>query len=88
MPMLSFRSSAVAWFTEIFASLPSGLGQGVYLTGAYEAGEVWSPERMVVLRQNFVSGVVASTPLGVITVAGSIGDAGRRKVFFTPGRFF
>jgi NTE family protein len=70
------------------ASLPSGLGQGVYLTGAYEAGEVWSPEHRAVLRQDVLGGVVASTPFGVITVAGSIGDAGRRKVFFTLGRLF
>lgn len=77
-----------AGYLRRIAALPSGLGQGVYLTGAYEAGEIWSPERAAILRQNFVSGIVASTPLGVITVAGSIGDAGRRKVFFTLGRFF
>jgi NTE family protein len=70
------------------ASLPSGLGQGIYLTGAYEAGEMWSSEQRAILRQDFVGGVVASTPLGVITFAGSVGDAGRRKAFFTLGRLF
>jgi len=70
------------------AALPSGLGQGLYLTGAYEAGEIWSPENRAVLRQDVVGGVVASTPFGVITLAGSAGDAGRRKVFFTLGKLF
>jgi NTE family protein len=70
------------------AALPSGLGQGVYLTVAYEAGEIWSPVNRAVLRQDGVAGVVAATPLGVLTFAGSIGDAGRRKVFFTLGRLF
>jgi len=69
------------------ATLPSGLGQGVYLTGAYEAGEIWSPERKAILRQDVVGGIVASTPFGVITLAGSAGDAGRRKVFFMLGGF-
>ena len=70
------------------AALPSGLGQGLYITVAYEAGEIWSPEHSALLRQDGVAGVVAATPLGVLTVGGSIGDAGRRKVFFTLGRLF
>jgi NTE family protein len=70
------------------ASLPSGLGQGVYLAAAYEAGEMWSPEHRAFLRQDVLGGVVASTPFGVITVAASVGDAGRRKFFFTLGRLF
>jgi NTE family protein len=70
------------------AALPSGLGQGLYVAVAYEGGEIWSPERPALLRQNGVAAVVAATPLGVLTVGGSIGDAGRRKVFFTLGRLF
>jgi NTE family protein len=70
------------------AALPSGLGQGLYVTVAYEAGEIWSPTHSALLRQDGVAGVVAATPLGVLTVGGSIGDAGRRKVFFTLGRLF
>jgi len=33
-----------AGYLRRIASLPSGLGQGMYLTGAYEAGEIWSPD--------------------------------------------
>jgi NTE family protein len=68
------------------------LRQPVYLwqdqQRIYEAGETWSPEHRAFLRQDVPGAVVASTPFGVITVAGSFGDAGRRKFFFTPGRRF
>lgn len=70
------------------AALPLGLGQGLYVTVGYEAGEIWSPEHPAFLRQDGITGVVAATPLGVLTIATSIGDAGRRKVFFTLGRLF
>ncbi len=70
------------------APLPSGLGQGLYFTLGYEAGEIWAPERAAFLRQDVVTGLMAATPLGVITFGASAGDAGRRKVFFTLGRLF
>ncbi len=70
------------------ATLPSGLGQGVYLTLGYEAGESWAPERRALLRQDGFLSVIAATPLGAITVGGALGDAGRRKVFVSFGRLF
>ncbi len=70
------------------ASLPSGLGQGLYLTLGYEAGEIWSPTSPALLRQDGLLGLVAATPLGAIKFGGSIGDAGHRKVFFSLGRLF
>ncbi len=70
------------------ASLPTGLGQGLYFTTAYEGGEVWTPEQPAYLRQDFVSGLVAATPLGLITFGGSVGDAGRRKMFVSVGKLF
>jgi NTE family protein len=68
--------------------LPTQLGDGLYITGAYEGGEMWSPERPAFLRQDGVLGVLAATPLGSITLGGAVGDAGRRKIFFTFGRLF
>jgi NTE family protein len=76
-----------AYYRRI-ASLPTQLGDGLYITTAYEAGEVWSPEHPAFLRQDGVLGVLGATPLGSITLGGSIGDAGRRKFFFTFGRLF
>jgi NTE family protein len=70
------------------AALPTGLGQGLYAVLSYEGGEVWSPETRTILRQDGITGLVASTPLGPITFGISVGDAGHRKVFFTVGRWF
>jgi NTE family protein len=79
---------ARAGYLRRIAVLPAGLGQGVYATVAYEVGDAWSPLTHTTFRQDGVAGVVASTPFGVITIAGSVGDAGRRKIFFSLGRLF
>jgi len=70
------------------AALPTGLGQGLYAVFGYEAGEIWSPENHSTLRQDGNIGLIANTPLGLITFGGSVGDAGHRKVFVTLGRWF
>ena len=70
------------------AALPTELGHGIYAVLGYEAGEVWSPDARAVLRQDGTTGLLAATPLGVVTFGVSVGDAGRRKVFFTIGRWF
>lgn len=70
------------------AALPTGLGQGLYAVLGYEAGEIWSPESRSTLRQDGIIGLVGNTPLGLFTVGVSAGDAGRRKVFVTLGRWF
>jgi NTE family protein len=70
------------------AGLPTGVGQGLYAVLGGEAGEVWSPEAPSFLRQDGIVGILANTPLGMFTVGVSVGDAGRRKVFITLGRWF
>lgn len=70
------------------SSLPHLLGEGLYAATIYEAGQVWSPERRSFLRQDGGFGVVISTPLGSMLLGGAVGDAGRRKVFFSLGRLF
>ena len=70
------------------AALPTGLGQGLYYVVAYEAGEIWSPEFKSALHQDGLAGLVANTPLGLVTLGGSAGDADHRKVFITIGRWF
>ncbi len=77
-----------AGYFRRIASLPTQLGDGLYITTAYEGGAMWSPERPSFLRQDGVLGVLAATPLGSITLGGSVGDAGHRKIFFTFGRLF
>lgn len=79
---------ARAGYLRRIAALPTGLGQGIYAVLAYEAGEIWSPEANAILRQDGTAGLLANTPLGVITVGASVGDAGHRKLFVTLGRIF
>lgn len=79
---------ARAAYLHRVAALPTGLGQGLYTTFGYEAGEIWSPEQRAFLRQDGILGLIGNTPLGLVTLGVSVGDAGRRKVFFTIGRWY
>ena len=75
-------------FLRRIASLPSPLGQNIYLGAAYEAGQMRAPDARTITRQDVYFGIVAETPLGVITVAPAIGDDGHRKFVFTLGKLF
>jgi NTE family protein len=79
---------ARAGYLRRIAALPTGLGHGLYASFGYEAGQVWSPEQRTFLRQDGVTGLVGNTPIGLITIGVSVGDAAHRKVFFTLGRAF
>jgi NTE family protein len=79
---------ARAAYLHRIAALPIGLGQGIYAAFGYEAGEIWSPESNAILRQDGTAAVLAATPLGSISIGGSVGDAGHRKFFITVGRLF
>ena len=70
------------------ATLPAPLGQSIYFGATYEAGQMHAPGQPTVTRQDVYFGLVAETPLGVITIAPAIGDAGQHKFVFTLGRFF
>ena len=77
-----------AAYLHRIAPLPTQLGEGLYVSAAYEGGEIWSPESRAFLRQDGLLGLLAATPVGSITLGGAIGDAGHRKIFFTFGRLF
>ena len=70
------------------ATLPAPLGQSIYAGIAYEAGQMRAPDMNTITRQDIYVGLVAETPLGVITIAPAIGDAGQHKFIFTLGRVF
>ncbi len=70
------------------AHLPAPLGQSIYFGIGYEAGQVRAPDRETVTRQDVYFGVIAETPLGVITLTPAFGDGGYRKFNFTLGRLF
>jgi NTE family protein len=70
------------------ASLPAPLGHNIYLGLGYEAGQMRAPDARTITRQDAYFGIVAETPLGVITIAPAIGDDGHRKMVFTLGKLF
>jgi NTE family protein len=75
-------------FLHRIAQLPAPLGQSIYLGAAYEAGQMHAPGLPTITRQDAYFGVVAETPLGIITLAPAIGDDGHRKFIFTLGKLF
>lgn len=70
------------------ATLPAPLGQTIYFGGTYEIGQMYAPGANTITRQDVYFGLVAETPLGVITIAPAIGNDGQHKLVFTLGRFF
>lgn len=70
------------------AKLPQPLGDSIYLGAAYEFGQMYAPNTPTITRQDLYFGIVAETPLGVITLAPAIGNAGERKFVFTLGKLF
>ncbi len=70
------------------AKLPEPLGQSIYVGAVYEAGQMRAPDFRTITRQDLYFGLVAETPLGVITLAPAIGDDGHRKFVFTLGKLF
>ena len=68
--------------------MPPPIGGGVYVGGTVEVGQMRAPDASTVTREDVYFGIVAETPLGVITIAPAIGFNGDRKFVFTIGRFF
>ncbi len=75
-------------FLRRVAKLPDPLGQSIYIGAGYEAGQMHAPGLRTVTRQDVYFGIIAETPLGVITLAPAIGDDGHRKFVFTLGKLF
>jgi NTE family protein len=69
-------------------SLPAPFGNSLYIGGVYEAGQMRSPDGATITRQDVYLGVIAETPLGVISIGPAIGNGGERKLVFTIGKFF
>ena len=70
------------------ASLPQPLGQNIYLGGGYEFGQMRAPGLRNITRQDAFFGLVAETPLGVVTLAPALGTNGEHKFIFTLGKLF
>jgi NTE family protein len=70
------------------AKLPQVIGGAIFAGGAYEFGQMRAPDATTITRQDVYFGLVAETPVGVITIAPSFGNAGERKFTFTIGKLF
>lgn len=68
--------------------LPQPLGQSIYAMATYNVGEMRSPTSSNIRRQDVFFGLLAETPLGVLSVGPAIGTDNHRKFVFTLGRFF
>jgi NTE family protein len=69
-------------------SLPAPLGSSLYLGAVYEVGQMRAPDASTITRQDVQFGVIAETPLGVISIAPAFGNAGEHKLVFTIGKLF
>ncbi len=69
-------------------ALPAPISGAVYIGAGYEAGQMRSPDGPTTTQQDVYFGVVAETPLGVITLGPAFGNNGQSKFIFTLGRFF
>jgi NTE family protein len=69
-------------------SLPAPLGNSLYLGGFYEAGQMRAPDTSTITQQDVFFGLVAETPLGVISLGPALGTHAERKLVFTIGKFF
>ena len=70
------------------AQLPQPLGQSFYLGFGLAGAQIYSPTAPTINRADAFLGIVAETPLGVITLAPSVGTNGERKFIFTLGKLF
>jgi NTE family protein len=83
----NFVRGGFGFLRETYA-LPSLIGGKFYLGGWYEGGTVFERFGSANYRQSITGGAFLETPVGPIFVGGSLGEGGRRKVYFSLGRFF
>ncbi|HEV2578565.1 MAG TPA: patatin-like phospholipase family protein [Acidobacteriaceae bacterium] len=72
---------------RIYAAKPPISGN-IYIGGTFELGQMRAPDQATVTREDVYFGIVAETPLGVVTIGPAIGFNGDRKFMFTIGRYF
>jgi NTE family protein len=69
-------------------SLPAPLGSSLSVGGTFEVGQMRAPDAATITRYDAYFGLVAATPLGVISVGPAFGNGGERKLIFTIGKLF
>ncbi|MBA3631691.1 MAG: patatin-like phospholipase family protein [Acidobacteria bacterium] len=69
-------------------SAPPYIGGKLYLGGWYEGGSAFENFDAAKYRQSVTGGALLETRIGPIFVGGSFAEGGRRKLYFSLGRFF
>lgn len=69
-------------------ALPSFFGGKLYLGGWYESGSSFEKFKDARYRQSATGGMLTETPFGPIFVGASFAEGGRKKLYFSLGRFF
>ena len=69
-------------------SAPAYIGGKLYLGGWYEGGSAFENLGAAKYRQGVTGGALLQTRIGPIFVGGSFAEGGRRKLYFSLGRFF
>jgi NTE family protein len=82
-----FLYASTGYIREIFRTSPP-FGMRLHLGAWYEAGKVFESTPPRGYYSNGSLGIVMETPLGPLFLGGSIGEEGRRKLYFKLGRFF
>ena len=72
---------------ETFAA-PAYIGGKLYFGGWYEGGSSFENFGDAKYRQSVTGGALLETRIGPIFLGGSFGEGGRRKLYFSLGRFF
>lgn len=67
---------------------PAYIGGKLYIGGWYEAGSSFENFNTAGYRQSVTGGVLLETRIGPIFIGGSLAEGGRRKIYFSLGRFF
>lgn len=69
-------------------SAPAYIGGKLYFGGWYEGGSAFETQNTARYRQSVTGGTVLETRIGSIFLGGSFAEGGRRKLYFSLGRFF
>lgn len=79
--------AALGYVHEIFRTSPP-FGTRIHVGGWYEVGKIFEAVPNRGYYSNGSLGVILDTPLGPLILGGSVGEEGRRKLYFKLGRFF
>lgn len=69
-------------------NLPPYIGGKLYVGGWYEAGSSFESIETARYRQSITGGALLETRIGPVFIGGSFAEGGRRRIYFSLGRFF